>query len=95
MVSSSFIKPYLSCSLYLFYFSYIYFTLRSVKHHFTNQQTGFIHKSDDLCVFSSACDIIITTTEVVVCTDPRRVITGLAPKGALKVWHRITITGRR
>ena len=30
MVSSSFIKPYLSCSLYLFYFSYIYFTLRGV-----------------------------------------------------------------
>ena len=27
MSSSSFIKPYLSCSLYLFYFSYIYFTL--------------------------------------------------------------------
>ena len=26
---------------------------------------------------------IITTTEVVVCTDPRRVITGFTPKGAL------------
>ena len=39
--------------------------------------------------------IIITTTKVVVCTDPRRVITGLAPKGASKVWHRITLTGRR
>ena len=39
--------------------------------------------------------IIKTTTEVVVCTDPRRVITGFAPKGASKVWHRITLTGRR
>ena len=38
---------------------------------------------------------IITTTEVVVCTDPGRVITGFTPKGALKVWHRITLTGRR
>ena len=27
---------------------------------------------------------IITTTKVVVCTDPRRVITGFTPKGALK-----------
>ena len=38
---------------------------------------------------------IITTTKVVVCTDPRRVITGFAPKGASKVWHRIALTGRR
>lgn len=38
---------------------------------------------------------IITTTKVVVCTDPRRVITGFTPKGASKVWHCITLTGRR
>ena len=38
--------------------------------------------------------IIITITAVVVCADPRNVITGFVSEGASKVWHRIALTGR-
>ena len=37
MVSDSFIKPYLSCSLYLFCFSYNYFTLSSARTDYKDQ----------------------------------------------------------
>ena len=46
------------------------------------------HKQLDKREFEEVKEIVAgirTTTEVVVCTDPRRVITGLTPKGALKV----------
>ena len=43
----------------------------------------------------SCFPLIKTSTKVEVCTDPRRVITGIAPKGASRVWYRITLTGRR